>query len=174
MVFSLPKGMLMGVATASTQIEGGDVNSNWNDWYKQGRIKDGTDPATGNNHWQAWKEDTDLLQEMGMQVYRFSVEWARLMPQQGVVDREAVARYREELQALKYFGIKPLLTIHHFSNPMWFEEMGAFTKRENLCYYLELVDLVVDAFGDLVSEYDAWFEERSETAAAADGALARH
>lgn len=153
MIFTLPKDMLLGVATASTQIEGGEVNSNWNDWYRQGRITDGTDPATGNNHWEAWEEDTRLMQEMGLQIYRFSVEWARLVPEPGKVNEEAVAHYRRELQALREAGIKPLLTIHHFSNPMWFENMGAFTKRENLHYYLELVELVAERFGDLVSEY---------------------
>ncbi len=153
MEFSLPRGMLMGVATASTQIEGGDVDSNWNDWYTKGRILDGTDPATANDHWTAWEEDTRLMGEMGLQVYRFSVEWARLVPSPGSVNREAVERYREELELLRQQGIKPLLTIHHFSNPMWFEEKGAFTKRENLQDFLAFVDLVVDSFGDLVSEY---------------------
>ena len=153
MIFSFPKGMLLGVSTASTQIEGGDVNSNWNDWYRQGRITDGTDPATGNDHWQFWQADTDLMQEMGLQLYRFSVEWARLMPREGEVDEAVVARYRQELLALKERGIRPLLTIHHFSNPMWFETMGAFTKKENLHHYIRLVELVVERFGDLCSDY---------------------
>ena len=153
MEFSLPKDFLMGVSTASTQIEGGEVGSNWNDWYRQGRITDGTDPATGNDHWEKWQEDTALMAQLGLQIYRFSVEWARLMPEEGRVDEEAVARYRQELLRLKELGIRPLLTIHHFSNPMWFESKGAFTKRENLHYYLELVELVVTRFGDLCSDY---------------------
>ena len=85
MKFSIPKGMLMGVATASMQIEGGDLDTNWNDWYRQGRIKDGTDPATGNDHWEKWRDDTALMAEMGLKIYRFGVEWARLMPQPGKV-----------------------------------------------------------------------------------------
>ena len=153
MKFTLTNGMRMGVSTASTQIEGGDVNSNWNDWYRQGRITDGTDPATGNDHWLQWQTDTDLLQEMGMQLYRFSIEWARLMPTPDQVDEEVVARHRQELLALQQRGIRPLMTIHHFSNPMWFENMGAFTKRENLHHYTKLVELAVDRFGDLCSDY---------------------
>ena len=153
MKFSLPKGMLLGVSTASTQIEGGEVGSGWNDWYKKGRILDGTDPATGNDHWVKWQEDTALLSQMGMQLYRFSIEWARLMPQPDQVDEDAVDRYRQELLALKKAGIRPLLTIHHFSNPMWFENMGAFTKKENLHHYMKLVALAVDRFGDLCSDY---------------------
>lgn len=153
MNFALPKGILLGVSTASTQIEGGDVGSNWNDWYRRGRITDGTDPATGNDHWTAWREDTALLSKMGIQIYRFSVEWARLMPEPGKIDEAAVDRYRQELLELRKYGIRPLLTIHHFSNPMWFEELGAFTKRENLHHYLDLVELVIDRFGDLCSDY---------------------
>jgi len=153
MNFRLKPGMLMGVATAAAQIEGGDVNSNWNNWYKRGFIKDGTDPAEANDHWQRWREDTELMQNIGLQVYRFSVEWARLMPREGEVDESAVERYREELKLLREKGIRPLLTIHHFANPMWFEEKGAFEKRENLHYYIELVELVTERFGDLCSDY---------------------
>ena len=153
MNFSLPQGMLMGVATAATQIEGGDVGSNWNDWYEKGRITDGTDPAADNDHWQFWQEDTQLMADMGLQLYRFSVEWARLMPTEDAVDEDAVERYRQELLLLRERGIRPLLTIHHFTNPMWFENKGAFEKRENLHYYLELVELVADRFGDLCSDY---------------------
>ena len=72
MEFKLPAGMLLGVSTAATQIEGGAVDGNWNDWYRQGKISDGTDPATGNDHWEKWREDTALLQELGIQVIYFN------------------------------------------------------------------------------------------------------
>lgn len=153
MKFSLPKDLLMGVSTASMQIEGGNVDANWNDWYRKGFIKDGTDPAVGNDHWVAWQQDTALLSQMGMQLYRFSVEWARILPEEGRVDETVLERYRQELLLLKEKNIRPLLTVHHFSNPMWFERKGGFTKRENLHYYLELVELVVSRFGDLCSDY---------------------
>lgn len=153
MNFTLPKGMLLGVSTASTQIEGGEVGSNWNNWYHMGRITDGTNPATGNDHWIKWQEDTELLSQMGMRLYRFSIEWARLMPEPDQVDMDVVDRYRQELLELKKQGIRPLLTIHHFSNPMWFEKIGAFTRKENLHHYLTLVELAVNHFGDLCSDY---------------------
>lgn len=153
MDFQLPEGLLLGVATAATQIEGGDVNSNWNDWYKQGFIKDGTDPATGNDHWVKWQEDTDLMAKMGLQVYRFGIEWSRIQPEENRVDESAIDRYRKELLLLKEKNIRPLLTIHHFSNPMWFERKGGFAMRENLHYYLELVELTVRSFGGLCSDY---------------------
>ena len=153
MKFSLKKDMLLGVSTAATQIEGGNCSSNWNDWYERGFIKDNTDPAADNDHWERWREDTALMKEMGIALYRFGIEWARLMPEENVINEEAVARYREELMLLKEYGIRPLITVHHFTNPMWFEKKGGFTKRENLHYYLELVELTVKSFGDLCSDY---------------------
>ncbi len=153
MEFTLPEGMLLGVSTAATQIEGGNVNSNWNDWYRQGRITDGTDPASGNDHWEYWQEDTRLLSQMGMEIYRFGIEWARIFPEEGKADEAAIDRYRQELLMLRKQGIRPLLTIHHFSNPMWFEKKGGWTRRENLQDYLDLVQLTAERFGDLVSDY---------------------
>ena len=153
MNFTLPEKFLLGVSTAATQIEGGDTDSNWNDWYKKGRITDGTDPATANDHWQRWREDTELMAELGIKSYRFSLEWSRLMPAEGQLDESAFARYRQELLYMKEKGIEPLLTIHHFSVPMWFEDKGGFSVRENIGDFLELVRLTVEHFGDLVSEY---------------------
>ena len=153
MKFTLPENFLLGLSTAATQIEGGDTDSNWNDWYKKGRISDGTDPATANDHWQRWQEDTELMAELGAKCYRFSLEWSRLMPREGEVDEAAFAQYRQEIELLLDKGIAPLLTIHHFSVPMWFENKGAFSRRENIGYFLDFVRLVVEHFGDIVCEY---------------------
>ena len=150
--FLLPKGMLLGASSAAAQVEGGQVDSSWNDWYRKGHIKDGSDPADS-DHWERWREDTELMAAMGLQVCRFGVEWARLMPRPGQVDEKAVARYRAEIALMKERGIRPLLTIHHFANPMWFEEKGGFSKWENLPDFLELVRLTAERFGDLVSDY---------------------
>lgn len=153
MSFKLKPGFLIGAATAATQIEGGEVGHNWNDWYRRGRIKDGSDPARANDHYRRWREDADLMAELGLQVYRFGIEWARICPAPGRVDEGAIAHYREEMSYLREKGIKLLLTIHHFNNPMWFEEKGGFLKKENLRYFLDFTELVVRSFGDLVAEY---------------------
>lgn len=148
------KGQLsLGVASAATQIEGGELGHNWNDWYDKGRIKDGSNPARATDHYRLWKEDADLMAEMKIKHYRLGIEWARICPKEGEVDESAVAHYREEITYLKDKGISVLLTIHHFTNPMWFENKGAFTKRENLKHFLEFVELVARSFGDIVSEY---------------------
>ena len=146
-------GLILGAASAATQIEGGELGHNWNDWYHQGKIKDGSDPARATDHYHRWKEDADLMAMMGLKIYRLGIEWSRIEPEEGVFDKEAVRHYRDELKYLKSLGIQPLLTIHHFTNPMWFENMGGFSKFENSKYYLRLVRLCVRYFGDLVSEY---------------------
>lgn len=130
MRLQFPEGFLLGVSSASAQIEGGEVGSNWNDWYHQGRIKDGSDPAVADDHWNRWREDCALMAGLHLPIARLGVEWARIMPERGQVDESAVAHYRAELEYLRQLGIRPLLTIHHFSNPMWFERMGAFSNAK--------------------------------------------
>ena len=153
MMFKLKPNLLLGAASAATQIEGGELNHSWNDWYSRGKIKDGSNPAKTNEHYSRWLEDAHIMASMGLKIYRFGIEWARLCPTEDTVDETVVAHYREEISYLKDKGISLLLTIHHFTNPMWFEKKGGFTKAENNKYYLDLVDLVVRSFGDLISEY---------------------
>ncbi len=153
MEFQFSPGFGLGVSSAAAQIEGGRLFSSWQDWYERGYIKDGSDPSVADDHWVRWREDVDLMARMGVKLCRFGIEWARLMPGEGKTDSAAVARYREEIEYMLSRGIKPLLTIHHFNNPLWFEKKGGFEKKENLHFYLELAELTVKSFGDLVSEY---------------------
>ncbi|HHV11579.1 MAG TPA: glycoside hydrolase family 1 protein [Clostridiales bacterium] len=153
MGFELKEGFLLGVASAATQIEGGECGSNWNDWYHKGRIKDNSNPARATDHYNLWQQDADLMADMKIQNYRLGIEWARICPKEKEVDEAVIAHYREELSYLQSKGISVLLTIHHFTNPMWFEQKGGFEKKENLKCFLDFVALVVNSFGDIVSEY---------------------
>jgi beta-glucosidase len=81
------------------------------------------------------------------------VEWARIEPAEGVFDQAALDLYTEEVRWLNAHGIKPLVTLHHFTNPLWFEDMGAFEKLANVRYFLRFVTRVVQAFGPDVTEY---------------------
>ena len=151
--FSLKPNMLLGVASAPTQIDGGDLNHTWNDWYAQGKIKDGSNPAVATDHWNRWKEDILLMHKMGIQTYRFGIEWARVEPEEGRFDEEAMLHIKEELMLMIGMGIKPLVTLHHFTNPMWFEEKGGWEKYDNVRSFLIFVEYVVKAIGHLASEY---------------------
>ena len=147
-------GMLLGVATAATQIEGGDVASNWTDWAaRPGTIKDASTPARATDHWRRWREDTELMASLGVQVYRMSVEWARLEPRPGQWDDAAFDRYRDELHLLRAKGIRPLVTLHHFSHPLWFERDGGWLAANALWTWERFVSEVVTRLGDLVTEW---------------------
>lgn len=151
--FKLRPGMLLGTASSATQVDGGDFNHTWNDWYNKGHIKDASNPADAANHWRRWREDVLLMRKMGLQTCRMSVEWARVEPEEGVFDGEAIAHVKEELMLLIGLGIKPLVTLHHFTNPMWFEEKGGWEDYGNVMAYLRYVEKMASALGHLVSEY---------------------
>ena len=153
MKFKLKEGLLLGSATAATQIEGGDENNNWARFAKEGKVKDGSSPVTADDHYNRFISDIDLMADMGLQIYRFGIEWSRIEPQRGEYSDEAIAHYRREIEYMISKGIKPLLTIHHFTNPLWFEDMGAFENKHSPEIFLTLVKKVVESFGDIVSEY---------------------
>ena len=153
MKFELKKDLLLGTATAATQIEGGDENNNWARFAKEGKVKDGSTPTRAADHYVRFREDIDLMAQMGMQIYRFGIEWSRIEPERGVYCADAIAHYREEIEYMIEKGIRPLLTIHHFTNPLWFEDMGAFENKESPEIFLSLTKKVVESFGDIVSEY---------------------
>ncbi|MCL2736040.1 MAG: family 1 glycosylhydrolase [Propionibacteriaceae bacterium] len=144
----------LGVATAATQIEGGDADTNWHRWAAQpGRVKDGSSPARAADHWNRVDEDIAVLSDLGVRHYRMGLEWARIEPEEGVFDSTALAHYRHELQALRRAGITPLVTLHHFNNPGWLEERGAWTRPEAIPAFLRYVKRVVTEFDDLVTEW---------------------
>ena len=153
MKFRLKSGLLLGSATAATQIEGGDENNNWARFAAEGKVKDGSSPIRADDHYNRFREDIDLMAEMGLEIYRFGIEWSRIEPRQNEYSPDAIAHYREEIEYMLSKGIKPLLTIHHFTNPIWFEDMGAFENKRSPEIFLSLVKCVIESFGDLVSEY---------------------
>ena len=147
-------GLLLGTATAPTQIEGGRDDTNWAAWAAQpGRIADGSTPLRATDHWNRWREDTALMADLGMQISRMGVEWSRIEPTPGDFDVSAIARYREELQALRDAGIEPMVTLHHFSHPAWFEQMGGWTSEVAVETWLRFVRFVVSHLDDLVVDW---------------------
>ena len=145
---------MIGTATAALQIEGGDRNNNWYDWASlPGTIKDGTTPLRATDHWRRWREDTELMATLGLQVYRMGVEWSRIEPRPGEFSSEAIDHYREEIGLLRERGVRPLVTLHHFTNPSWFQGIGEWTHPESVNIWLRFVRRVVTDLGDLVDEW---------------------
>ncbi len=143
----------LGVACAATQVEGGELDHSWNDWYHKGHIKDGSNPARADDHYHLWEEDYALMHQMGIKHYRLGIEWARIEPSEGVFEEAELERYRAMLLKLREYGIRPLVTLHHFTNPMWFERQGGFTVLENIPIFLRFVEKAVGYLGDACAEY---------------------
>lgn len=153
-LFQLPKDFLLGTATAATQIEGGDTNNSWYDWsIDKNHIADGSNTLLANDHWNRYKEDIDLMAQMGMQIYRMGLEWSRIEPEEGNFNVDAINHYREEISYIQSKGIKVLVTLHHFSNPLWFEKIGAFENKNSHIYFEKYVSYTVSALKDIVDEW---------------------
>ncbi len=143
----------MGSATAATQIEGGDMNSNWYHWSLQGKIADGESSIVAADHYNRYKEDIELMQKMNHEIYRMSIEWSRIEPEEGVWSKDGIQHYRDEIRRLIDAGIKPLVTLHHFSHPQWFEDMGQWTNKASVKLFTRFVQKVIRVLGDDVSDY---------------------
>ena len=151
--FKLPEHFLLGSATAATQIEGGDNNNNWYDWCIKGKIKDGSSCIRANDHWNRYAEDIGLMKQLNHRVYRMGLEWSRIEPENGIFNESAILHYRQEIKLLLDSGIKPLVTLHHFTHPLWFVAEGEFESIAAIKYFERYVRYVVERLGDLVSEY---------------------
>ena len=143
----------LGVATAATQIEGGDADTIWHRWAATGAAKDGSGPDVAADHWRRVDADADLMASLGIRHYRLGLEWARVEPEQGRFDAAALRHYRRELSALRDRGIAPLVTLHHFNDPGWFSEEGGFLADGAHEAFVRYAEHVVEQLGDLVEEW---------------------
>ncbi len=166
-------GWRFGVATAATQIEDMNVHTDW--WAftaptAQGGLGEHTFVGDATRGYTKMLDDVTLVQELGVDSYRFSIEWARIEPARDVIDEAAIAHYRSELELLIARGIRPLVTLHHFSNPVWVadprdESCASGPTSTNLCGFASAggpmiveemrqhASLIAQRFGDLVDEW---------------------
>jgi beta-glucosidase len=149
--FYFPKDFRWGTATSSHQVEGNNVNNDWWAWEQEpGRILDGTRSGLACNWWENAEEDLDRAAEMGTNAHRLSIEWSRVEPQPGLFDEDSLDRYRQILLALHERDIEPMVTLHHFSNPLWLAEKGGWEKEDVVTDFQRYVRVVVERLGDLV------------------------
>lgn len=146
-----PAGFLWGTATAAHQVEGGNLNNDWWAWEENGKIKDGSRSGLACDWWRRAEEDFDRAQAMGQNTHRLSVEWSRIEPEQGRFDPQALKRYRQMLGGLRERGLQPMVTLHHFSNPLWLARMGGWENPAVVPLFVRFVGRVVEELGDLCS-----------------------
>jgi beta-glucosidase len=119
----LPEGFRWCVSTSGHQIEGHNSASDWWEWEKDaGRIASGA----AVDHLNHVEQDQAILSELGVSDYRLSIEWSRIEPREGFIDAAAVEHYRQEIEGLRARGIRPLITLQHFTLPNWLRLKGGF------------------------------------------------
>lgn len=166
-----PKRFLWGAATSAHQVEGGNHN-NWTVWElenakslaKAAKYKIGHFPiwpeikqlaSTPNNyisgkaidHYNRYESDFDIVKKMNLNAFRFSIEWSRIEPEEGVWNAAEIEHYRKYIAALKKRDIEPMITMYHWTTPVWFAEKGGFAKASNVKYFVRFVDKVLEELG---------------------------
>jgi beta-glucosidase len=151
--FHFPKEFLWGTATAAYQVEGDNRLSDWSAWEAQpGRIRNGHRSGKACDWWGGrWKEDLDRAAAGGQNTHRLSVEWSRIEPEPGRWDTAALDFYREILAGMRERGIKPLVTLHHFTNPLWLAEMGGWENEGIRARFETFTRKTVAALKDLAA-----------------------
>ena len=154
-----PDDFIWGTASAAHQVEGNNENSNFAWWEKQvdefgvSRIENNDNSSIACEHYDRYPEDIQLMKALGTNAYRFSVSWSKIMPTQNTVDTTVLVHYQQLCDSLLAEGIMPVVTLHHFTHPIWFMEKGGFTKSENIADYLDFAELV---FNSLRHRVDYW------------------
>jgi beta-glucosidase len=147
---TFPKGFLWGAASSSYQVEGGIENTDWAQAARDGRV-----PPCGIacDHYNRFESDFDLAKSLGHTAHRFSVEWARIEPEEGKFNNEAIEHYRKVLEALHARKLVPFITLWHFTLPLWFSERGGFEQKDAADIFARYCAFVVSELGDLCSNF---------------------
>lgn len=168
-VFS--KHFLWGASTSAHQVEGRNHN-NWTIWelenaralaksavYKIGHLpawpevkNEASKPenyVSGRaiDHYNRYETDFDIIRRMNLNAFRFSIEWSRIEPDEGVWDAAEIEHYKSYIAALKKRGIEPLITLYHWTVPVWFAKKGSFARAGNIKYFIRFAEKVVEELG---------------------------
>lgn len=150
---SFPKEFLWGAASAATQIEGA-----WNEdgkcpsiWDVAGNhIKNGDNTFVACDHYHRYKEDVALMKELGLKSYRFSINWCRIVPEQGKINEKGLMFYSNLVDELISAGIEPMITLYHWDMPVWINKMGGWKNSAIIDEFLFYVEAVVESLSDRV------------------------
>jgi len=150
MTFKFPEGFVWGTATAAHQVEGNNTHSDF--WLLEHVPGSMFAEPSGDacDHYHLYGEDIALLKQLGFQAYRFSVEWARIEPEEGRFSLAALDHYRRMLASCLEHGIRPCVTFHHFTSPLWFTADGGWEDMRNVDRFLRYCERTVKHLGDLI------------------------
>ena len=161
-ILKFPKNFLWGVSTSAYQIEGGIIND-WSQWGKsekrtrklkrKGKNPDDFICGQACDSYNRYKEDAKLVKELNCGAYRLGIEWARIEPEEGKWNFKEVEHYRKVLQNLKDNNLKVVLTLWHWTNPVWLADMGGWSNKKVIDYFSRYTEFIAQELGDLV---DYW------------------
>ncbi len=146
--FRFPARFLWGAATSSHQVEGDCRQNDWWAWEQAGRVSEPSGAAC--DHYRRFTDDFDLAKQLHHNAHRLSLEWSRIEPEEGRFSPEGLAHYREVLEALRERGIEPVVSIHHYTLPMWLAERGGWEMSGVERLFARYVARVMDEYMDLV------------------------
>lgn len=146
-----PPDFLWGAATAAHQVEGNNVNSDW--WAREHAPGSNLAETSGDaaDSYHRYSEDIALLAELGFNAYRFSIEWARIEPEQGFFSNAQVRHYRRMVETCVEHGLTPVVTLHHFTHPRWFSQIGGWGNPRATEFFARYTETVLPILGDEVT-----------------------
>lgn len=168
---SFPKSFLWGASTSAHQVEGGNYN-NWSLWEQENaktlaksaeyKLRDlqiwdkiraeATRPdnyisGRAIDHYNRYESDFEIVRKMNLNAFRFSIEWSRVEPDEGVWNVTEIEHYKRYIKALRVLGIEPVITLYHWTVPAWFASKGAFEKSRNIEYFVRFADKIIEELG---------------------------
>ena len=148
---SFPPGFLWGAATAGHQVEGGNVNADlWPmEWVEHSTFNEPSGDAC--DHYHRYPEDMSLLAELGLNAYRFSLEWSRIEPEPGYYSRAALDHYGRMMESCLNLGVTPVVTYNHFTVPRWMAGRGGWSAADAPARFADFASCVTGHLGDLLS-----------------------
>lgn len=147
---TFPAGFLWGAATAPHQIEGNNTASDL--WFVENQQPTIFAEPSGDaaNSLLLWERDLDLAKGIGLNTYRFGVEWARIEPEKGQFSRAMIDHYRRVIEGCRARGLAPVVTYSHFTAPRWFSAQGGWTNPESAMLFARYCTRITEALGDAI------------------------
>ncbi len=145
MEFTFPKDFLWGAGTSSHQVEGNNTNNDW--WQWEQRVPPEMRSGRACDEWNLFEEDFALAQTLGLTAHRFSLEWSRIEPSPGQFDNSALDHYRRMILSLKSKGITPIVTLNHFTIPLWLVSHGGWIADKSPELFAKYVREAIKALG---------------------------
>ena len=144
---AFPKGFFVGAATAAHQVEGNNVHSDY--WLQEHLPHTSFAEPSGDacDHYHRYEEDIALLAGAGLNAYRFSIEWARIEPEEGRFDEAELDHYRKVIRCCRDHGVEPMVTLMHFTSPAWLIRNGGWETESTVEYFRRYAAYVTEKLG---------------------------